>query len=48
MAVGVEKSDIIKMEGKILVSLDFNLTVASPLTFLDQYYQLIEKDKKVY
>jgi len=37
-----QKSDILDMEGKILLSLDFNLTVASPLTFFDRYARLVE------
>ena len=36
------------MESKILLSLDFNITVASPLKFFDRYARLIAEDKKVY
>ena len=42
------KSDILDMESKILISLDFNLTVASSLKFLDRYARLIAEDKRVY
>ena len=43
-----DKSEILDMEGKILAFLDFNITVASSLKFLDRYARLIADDKKVY
>ena len=42
------KKDILDMESKILIALDFSLTVASPLKFLDRYARLIAEDKRVY
>lgn len=43
------KFDILEMESKIILSLDFNLTIPSPLRFLDRYSRLInEHEGKIY
>lgn len=42
------KEDILEMEGKILSTLEFNLTFISSLSFLDRYTKLIQLDEKPY
>jgi cyclin B len=39
------KADILEMEGKIILSLDFNLTIPSSLRFLERYSRILGLDK---
>ena len=42
------KHEILRMEGKILQNLDFNVTTTSPLRFLDRYSRLAGFSTKEY
>ena len=42
------KQEVLEMESKIIQALDFNLTVPSPLRFLDRYARIISGDQRVY
>ena len=41
------KAEILDMEGKILLTLNFNITVPSPLRFLDRYAKIMKFDSKI-
>ena len=42
------KSDILKMEGKILTALNFNITINSSYIFLNRYAKLLSADEKTF
>ena len=42
------KKEILDMESKILISLDFNLTFPSSLRFLDRYSNIMNLDERSY
>lgn len=42
------KSEILDMEGKILIELQFNLTFTSSLTFYERYSHLAKLEERCY